>query len=115
VNGQKIKDGYVIRLQSWLAELDYLKPFNTNQAEKADGAFGNKTVQAVQDFQTESGLPAKGIVGGTGGDFKVHLHYEVLINPPCGQRDNGGYYLTSVTEDSAKGISHSMNPWLFLP
>lgn len=49
---------YVTLLQTKLIQLGYnLEPYG------ADGAFGNKTLEAVKAFQKDSGLSADGIVG----------------------------------------------------
>ena len=56
-----------------------------------------------------------GTIGKTGGDYPIHLHYEVLINPEfkTGKDSDGNTIYTNIYRPS--GAGYSKNPWLFLP
>ena len=51
---------YITELQRYLQAIERDRTGNTSFA--ADGIFGEKTTQAVRQFQQETGLPADGIV-----------------------------------------------------
>jgi len=69
----------VIELQNLLHRLGY--------GLAVDGVFGLRTLQAVQDFQTGSGLVADGIVGTATKAALPHLAKDVMVSANFNERE----------------------------